>query len=302
MSAVPLSVRGAREIEAPVALRSYYREVRQRLIRDRIAVASVGVLLSIVVASLAAPVFTTHSPLQGDIAHRLMPIGTIGHFLGTDEQGRDMVARLLYGGRLSLLAGILPVLIATIVGTAIGALAGYVGRTVGAVLMRLMDVCYAFPAILLAIALVSSLGAGVANSVVALTIVFIPPISRVAESATRQVAVQEYVEAARLAGASPWLIVVDQVLPNIFSPVFVYASGLVGLSIVAASGLSYLGLGTAPPTPEWGAMLNSLQGSMYSQPIVVALPGFCIFVTSVASNVLSTSLRDALDVKGSDRI
>lgn len=301
MSTFPLSVERVPEAEDRAAPRSYFGEVRWRLVRDRSAVVAAGVLGLIVLASLAAPVLTAYDPLQGNIAHRLMPIGTPGHLLGTDEQGRDMVARLLYGGRLSLLAGILPVLIATLIGTAIGATAGYGGRIVGAVLMRVMDVCYAFPAILLAIALVSSLGAGMTNSVIALSIVFVPPISRVAESATRQVVVQEYVEAARLSGASAVLMIVDQVLPNIFSPIFVYASGLVGLSIVAASGLSYLGLGAVAPTPEWGAMLNNLQGSMYSQPIVVALPGFFIFATSIAFNTLSTSLRDALDVRTTGR-
>lgn len=301
MSTFPLSVERVPEAEDRAAPRSYFGEVRWRLVQDRSAVVAAGVLGLIVLASLAAPVLTAYDPLQGNIAHRLMPIGTPGHLLGTDEQGRDMVARLLYGGRLSLLAGILPVLIATLIGTAIGATAGYGGRIVGAVLMRVMDVCYAFPAILLAIALVSSLGAGMTNSVIALSIVFVPPISRVAESATRQVVVQEYVEAARLSGASAVLMIVDQVLPNIFSPIFVYASGLVGLSIVAASGLSYLGLGAVAPTPEWGAMLNNLQGSMYSQPIVVALPGFFIFATSIAFNTLSTSLRDALDVRTTGR-
>lgn len=299
--AIPLTLVPSRESEAEVAPHSYYDEVWQRFRQDRTAVVSLGVLVLIIVCALAAPLLTSHDPLQGDIAHRLLPIGAAGHILGTDEQGRDMLARLLYGARLSLLAGIVPVFLATIIGTGIGAIAGYAGRAVGAVLMRVMDVCYAFPAILLAIAMVASLGAGVGNSILALSIVFIPPIARVAESATRQVVVQEYIEAARVSGASTFLVIVDQLLPNVFSPIFVYASGLVGLSIVAASGLSYLGLGAAPPTPEWGAMLNSLQASIYVQPVVVALPGFLIFVTSVAFNALSNALRDALDVKGTTK-
>ncbi len=242
---------------------------------------------------------TSYDPLVGDVTARLRGIGTPDHLLGTDEQGRDIWTRLLFGGRLSLLTGIVPVLGATVLGTTIGAIAGFRGGKVGTLLMRIMDMCYAFPSILLAIALVASLGPGVVNSIIALTIVYIPPISRVAESATRQIVVQEYVEAARISGANPLQIVVYQLLPNIFSPIFVYASGLVGLAIVAGSGLSYLGLGAAPPAPEWGAMLSSLQGSIYQQPWVVALPGVFIFLTSVASNVLSNSLRDALDVKAS---
>jgi peptide/nickel transport system permease protein len=260
---------------------------------------ALGVLSGIVLAAVAAPVLAGYDPLVGDVAARLRSIGTPAHFLGTDEQGRDIWARLLYGGRLSLLTGIVPVLSATLIGTAIGAAAGYRGGWLGATLMRVMDMCYAFPSILLAIALVASLGPGVFNSIIALTIVYIPPVARVAESATRQIVVQEYVEAARVSGANPLQIIVYQLLPNIFSPIFVYASGLVGLAIVAGSGLSYLGLGAAPPAPEWGAMLSSLQGSIYQQPWVVALPGVFIFITSVASNVLSNSLRDALDARAS---
>ncbi len=279
--------------------RSYSSEVLRRFRADPTGLIALAALCTIILAAVAAPLLTSYDPLVGDVAARLRGIGTPDHLLGTDEQGRDIWTRLLFGGRLSLLTGIVPVLGATVLGTTIGAIAGFRGGKVGTLLMRVMDMCYAFPSILLAIALVASLGPGVVNSIIALTIVYIPPISRVAESATRQIVVQEYVEAARISGANPLQIVVYQLLPNIFSPIFVYASGLVGLAIVAGSGLSYLGLGAAPPAPEWGAMLSSLQGSIYQQPWVVALPGVFIFLTSVASNVLSNSLRDALDVKAS---
>ncbi len=279
--------------------RSYSSEVLRRFRTDPTGLIALAALCTIILAAVAAPLLTSYDPLVGDVAARLRGIGTPDHLLGTDEQGRDIWTRLLFGGRLSLLTGIVPVLGATVLGTTIGAIAGFRGGKVGTLLMRVMDMCYAFPSILLAIALVASLGPGVVNSIIALTIVYIPPISRVAESATRQIVVQEYIEAARISGANPLQIVVYQLLPNIFSPIFVYASGLVGLAIVAGSGLSYLGLGAAPPAPEWGAMLSSLQGSIYQQPWVVALPGVFIFLTSVASNVLSNSLRDALDVKAS---
>ena len=136
------------------------------------------------------------------------------------------------------------------------------------------------------------------SSIIALSIVFIPPIVRVAESATRQVVVHEYIEAARLSGAGPVQIIRSQILANIFSPIFVYASSLVGLSIVIASGLSFLGLGAKPPTPEWGYMLNSLRGTIYVQPWVAALPGLFIFLVAVSFNVLSDAFSDALDIKG----
>jgi peptide/nickel transport system permease protein len=280
-----------------VVPRSYLSEVRTRFLRKRAGVAAVAVLALIALTALAAPILTSYDPLVGRATERLLPIGTPGHILGTDEQGRDMLARLLYAGRLSLITGITPVLVATIFGTAVGAAAGYVRGPVGALLMRTMDMFYAFPAVMLAIAVAASLGPGVRNSILAISIVFIPPIARVAESATQRVVHLEYIEAARLSGASTPRIIVSQVLANIFNPIFVYASGLVGLSIVIASGLSFLGLGAKPPVPEWGYMLNNLRGAIYTQPWVAALPGLFIFVTSMACNVLSDALRDALDIK-----
>jgi peptide/nickel transport system permease protein len=298
-AAIPADVLRWRDSEQSVTPRSYYGEVVRRLLADRTAVFALGLLAAIIGSSALAMVLTPYDPIVGDVSARLRPIGTPDHILGTDEQGRDMLSRLLYGGQLSLLAGIIPVVIATTIGTLVGAVAAYMGKATGAVLMRIMDMSYAFPAILLAIAIASSLGAGVSSSIVALSIVFIPPISRVAESATRHVMVQEYIEAARISGANTLWVIGDQVLPNIFSPIFVYASSLVGLSILIASALSFIGLGSAPPAPEWGAMLSSLRPSVYTQPAVVALPGLLIFLTSVGFNMLSTSLRDALDVKHS---
>ena len=218
---------------------------------------AVSALVLLAVAAMVAPLLSPYDPLIGNATHRLLPIGSTGHPFGTDEQGRDMLTRLLYGGRLSLLTGMLPVIVSTVIGTAIGATAGYLRGLVGAILMRTMDMLYAFPAIMLAIAISASLGPGVTNSVLAISMVFIAPISRVAEAATRRVIVLEYIEAARLSGASTACILLSQVLPNIFNPIFVYASGLIGL-IVIASGLSFLGMGARPPVPEWGFMLNSL--------------------------------------------
>jgi peptide/nickel transport system permease protein len=280
-----------------VTPRSYTREVAQRFLRSKAGVVALAIILFMIAVALAGPLLMTHDPLAGNVADRLKPIGTSGHLLGTDEQGRDMLDRIIAGGRLSLLTGILPVFVATVIGTLIGATAGYIGGPLLTIVMRLMDVGYAFPALLLAIAVASSLGPGVSSSIIALSIVFIPPIVRVAESSTRQVIVQEYIEAARLSGAGTLTIVRSQILANIFSPIFVYASSLVGLSIVIASGLSFLGLGARPPTPEWGYMLNSLRETIYVQPWLAALPGLFIFVVAVSFNVLSDALNDALDIK-----
>jgi len=280
-----------------VAPRSYYREVVERIRRDPVAIGSSLIVGLIIASAIFAPLLSAYDPLQGSILERLLPVGSESHVLGTDEQGRDMLARLLYGGQLSLMAGLTPVLIATAIGTVIGAVAAFSGGPVEAALMRTMDVSYAFPALLLAIGIAAALGPGLTSTIVAITIVLIPPVSRVALTATRQVVVQEYVQAASIAGASPRQIIQYQLLPNIASPIFVYTSGLVGLAIVSAAGLSFLGLGAAPPAPEWGAMLNTMRGSVYVAPDVVALPGLMIFVTSIAFNVLSDCLRDALDVK-----
>lgn len=287
------------EAGAPGAPRAYAAEVRSRFCHNRAGVLALTVLVLLILAATLAPVLTSYDPMVGDVADRLKPIGTSGHVLGTDDQGRDMLARLLYGARLSLLAGFAPVLVATVVGTALGATAGYIGGAVRSVLMRSLDMFYALPAILLAIAIAASLGPGLLNVVISVSIVYVAPIARVAEAATRRVQVEEYIEAARMTGAGTREIVITQLLPNIFNPIFVYASGLVGLSMIIASSLSFLGLGSRPPTPEWGYMLNALRATIYVNPWVVALPGFMIFITSIAFNTLSDAIRDAMDMRGS---
>jgi peptide/nickel transport system permease protein len=229
--------------------------------------------------------------------NRLKPIGTDGFPLGTDELGRDMLSRLIVGARLSLFIGITPVLVAFAIGASIGILAGYAGGRVNTGIMRTIDVFYAFPSVLLAIALSGALGAGVLNSLIALTIVFIPPIARVAESVTTQVRGRDFVEAARASGAGAFTIVRVHVLGNVIGPVFVYATSLIAVSMILASGLSFLGLGVKPPEPEWGLMLNTLRTAIYSQPWIAALPGAMIFITSIAFNLLSDGLRSAMDVK-----
>ena len=200
--------------------------------------------------------------------------------------------------RLSLFIGITPVLCAFVLGTVIGIVAGYAGGLTNTLIMRTIDVFYAFPSVLLAIALSGALGAGVVNSLISLTIVFIPQIARVAESVTTQVRNRDYVEAARASGAGPFTIVRVHVLGNVLGPIFVYATSLIAVSMILASGLSFLGLGVKPPEPEWGLMLNTLRTAIYVQPWVAALPGVMIFVTSISFNILSDGLRTAMDNKG----
>jgi peptide/nickel transport system permease protein len=228
---------------------------------------------------------------------RLRWIGTPGYPLGTDELGRDMIARLIYGGRLSLFLGLSPVVIAFVIGTTLGVMAGYLGGFVNQIIMRTVDVFYAFPSVLLAIAISGALGAGIGNAILSLTIVFIPPIARVAESVTTQVRALDYVEAARASGVSSARIIRVHVLSNVLGTIFIYATGLVSVSIILASGLSFLGLGTKPPEPEWGLMLNTLRQAIYVNPYVAALPGVMIFMTSLSFNLLSDGLRSAMDVR-----
>jgi peptide/nickel transport system permease protein len=280
-----------------VQARPFWAQTWRRFLRNRAGVISLAILILLVGSAVFAPLLTSQDPLVGQPLDRLKGLFSPGHPLGTDEMGRDMVARLLYGGRLSLLAGFVPTVLATLIGTVIGTWAGFVRGAVGTVLMRIMDMLYAFPAILLAIAVGAALGPGLSNAIIAVTIVFIPPVARVAEQATRSVVIQEYMEAARLTGAGRYTLVRTQLLPNVMNDIVVYASGLVGVAMVIEASLSFLGLATRPPTPEWGYMLEGLRGSIYVAPLVVILPGIFIFVTSVAFNTASDALREAMNTR-----
>ena len=285
---------------APVevqASQGYWAGVGSRLLRDKVAVAAGLVLLAIVLAAICAPLLAPADPYKSSMLRRLKPIGDTVYLLGSDELGRDMASRLLYGGRLSLFMGVLPVLIAFVAGSALGIAAGYVGGRLNTAVMRTVDVFFAFPSVLLAIALSGALGAGILNSIVALTIVFVPQIARVAESVTTQIRTRDYVEAARTSGAGAFTIIRVHVLGNVLGPIFVYATSLVSVSMILASGLSFLGLGVKPPEPEWGLMLNTLRTAIYVQPMVAALPGAMIFLTSISFNLLSDGLRTAMEVR-----
>jgi peptide/nickel transport system permease protein len=275
----------------------YWTSVFARFRRDPVAVAAAFVVLALVLIAVLAPWIAPHDPYRSSVLRRLRPIGTENFPLGTDELGRDMLSRLVMGARLSLFMGVTPVIVAFVVGSTIGIVAGYVGGWLNSVIMRTIDVFYAFPSVLLAIALSGALGAGIGNALLSLTIVFIPPIARVAESVTTQIRSRDYVEAARASGANALTIVRVHVLGNALGPIFVYATSLISVAMILASGLSFLGLGVRPPEPEWGLMLNTLRTAIYVQPWVAALPGVMIFVTSIAFNLLSDGLRSAMDVK-----
>ncbi|MEQ5870707.1 ABC transporter permease [Sagittula sp. NFXS13] len=290
---------GAQAVEpAPIEKpQGYWSGVGARLVRDPLTMICAGVVLALILAAVFAPLLGLADPYKGSMIARLKPLGTEGHILGTDEQGRDMLARLIYGGRLTLFIGLMPVVLAFFIGSALGITAGYVGGLTNTIIMRTVDVFFAFPSVLLAIAISGALGAGIANSLVSLTIVFIPPITRVAEAVTSGVRALDYIDAARATGANAWTVIRVHVIGNVLSPIFVYATSLTSVCMILAAGLSFLGIGVRPPEPEWGLMLNTLRSAIYVNPWLSALPGVMIFITSLCLNLLSDGLRSAMNVR-----
>jgi peptide/nickel transport system permease protein len=286
-----------REASPIPRVRGYWGNVWNRLRYDYVTLFFLLVILLIVLSAVFAPVLAPFDPNRASMAHRLKPLFWRDNLLGTDEQGRDILSRILYGGRVSLLMGILPVAAATVVGGLLGIVAGYAGGRVNTLIMRGMDIFFAFPSVLLAVAISGSLGGGMINQLITLTVVLTPPLCRVAETSASQIRGLDFVDAARASGAPALSILFDHVLVNAVSPVLVYASTLVSASILLASGLSFLGLGVSPPTPDWGLMLSTLREAIYVQPVVCATPGVAILITAIAFNLVSDGLRQAMDVK-----
>jgi peptide/nickel transport system permease protein len=272
----------------------YWQSVFSRLRRDPVAWLVGTVILALVLMAILGPHILPGDPFTTSMFKRLKPVGTAGFPLGTDELGRDLLSRLMLGARLSLFMGITPVILAFFIGASIGIVAGYAGGWVNSLIMRTIDVFYAFPSVLLAVAFSGALGAGVDNALISLTLVFVPQVARIAESVTTQVRNRDYIEAARASGASAFTIIRTQVLGNVLGPIFVFTTGLISVSMILASGLSFLGLGVSPPEPEWGLMLNTLRTAIYTQPLVSALPGAMIFITSISFNILADRMRVAM--------
>lgn len=293
----PSVFNAAQEAIPAQEVRSYWQSVGMRLRYDYVTLFFGAMVVLIILSAVFAPLLAPMDPYQESLLNRLKPIGTGEFLLGTDEIGRDILSRLLYGGRISLAMGIIPVFIATIVGGLLGVIAGFVGGKTNMLIMRTMDVFYAFPSILLAVAISGAMGGGVANGMISLTLIFIPALCRVAETATAQVRNLDYVEAARATGASSYSIIQAHILGNVLGPILIYSSSLVSVSILIASGLSFLGLGVTPPEPDWGLMLNTLRQSIYINPVVCALPGVAILITSICFNLVSDGLRTAMDVR-----
>ena len=264
-------------------------------IRDRQALAGLVIVAIAGGAAAAAPLISAWDPLKSVEVDRLSPPGTPGYLLGTDEQGRDILSRLIWGGRISLLVGIVPTVAAGIVALLLGLVAGYREGMLDHLIMRVLDVFFAFPLVLLAIAIVGVIGPGVGNQMFALAVVLAPYSTRVVRTATLSVKHLEFIEAVRALGAGNGRVLWRHLVPNVLPPLLVYTSTLVGLMIVASSGLSFLGLGVQPPTPDWGVMVGSGRLVIYRAAHVATIPGVIIVVVALGFNFIGDGLREALD-------
>ena len=263
--------------------------------RNRLAATGFVVILLAVVAALSAPWLPLPDPDAVETPNRLRPPLSPGHPLGTDEFGRDLGSRLVWGARVSLLAGVGTAALAMLVGVTLGILGGYYTGWIEMTVMRLTDILMAFPYVLLAIAIVAGLGPGLRNAMIAIAIVGFPLYTRLVRSVVLSVREREFVEAARALGSGDLVILGRHVVPHLVSPVIVAFSLDVGAKILATAGLSFLGLGTQPPTADWGSMLATGRQFVILRPHVVLLPGLAIFVMVLALNLVGDAVRDALD-------
>lgn len=262
--------------------------------RNRFALAGAVFLVLIVAAGLLAPVITTYDPNDQDLLARLESPSS-EHWLGTDELGRDVFTRLVYGARISLFIGLIGTAGGVLFGTVLGLISGFFGGWTDTLSMRLVDIMYAFPGILLAILIVAVMGTGLSNLIIALTIWGIPTLSRIVRSNVLTLKSQDFVEAANTIGASRSRIMFRHLLPNSMAPIIVYATLGVAGALLTAAGLGFLGLGVQPPTAEWGAMLSVGRRYLREAPHLMIFPGLLIFITVVSLNLIGDALRDALD-------
>ncbi len=268
--------------------------VLRRAASTRLAPVGVAVVLLAIVTALFAPALSPHDPLKQDLGNTLAA-PSLAHLLGTDNVGRDVLARVIWGTRVSLVAGFVAVALATLAGGLIGLVAGYWGGRADGVLMRLMDAVLSFPPLVLALALGAVLGAGLTGVLIALGVVYTPTFARLTRGQVLSITAREYVEAARALGAPGWRIAWRHVLPNATAPIVVQASLSVAFAILAEASLSFLGLGIQPPAPSWGSMINAGRGYLQQAPWIVFGPGAALFVTVVGLNFVGDAIRDALD-------
>lgn len=288
--------------ELPVARvesRSRWKDFRRTFFSNHLAAFGTAVMAVFILMAIFAPLIAPYDPIGGQSLTEKFAGPSAAHPLGQDELGRDILSRVIFGARVSLTAGLAAVAFATVVGTLVGVTAGYVGRWVDSVLMRLMDVLLAFPSILLAIVIVTILGQGLTNAMLAVGIVNVPQIARVVRSAVISVRERDYVEAERALGASNARIVFSAVLPNSLAPLIVQSTLTLATAILDVAALSFLGLGAQAPTPEWGAMLTDAFRSGFGVFVngqhAIIFPGVAIALSVLSVNFIGDGLRDALD-------
>ena len=272
-----------------------------RIRRNRLAMAGLFIVGILLLVALLAPWIAPHDPLTQDLSRRLLPPGTPGNLLGTDDFGRDILSRIIHGARITLYIIALVALTAPTLGLLIGTIAGYFGGWIDAVLMRLTDIFLAFPRLILALALVAVLGPGIENAVLAIALTAWPPYARVARAETLTVRSSDYIAAIRLQGASAPRIIVGHVVPMCLPSVIIRVTLDMAGVILIAAGLGFLGLGVLPPIPEWGLMISSGRKFLFEQWWVATMPGLAIFIVSLGFNLLGDGLRDVLDPRSTTR-
>ena len=273
----------------------------QRIQRNRLAMAGLVIVAILLLVAAFAPLIAPHDPLTQDLTRRLLPPGTPGNLLGTDDFGRDILSRIIYGARITLYIIALVAVTAPVLGLLIGTVAGYFGGWIDAVLMRLTDIFLAFPRLILALALVAVLGPGIENAVLAIALTAWPPYARVARAETLTVRSSDYIAAIRLQGASSARIIAGHVVPMCLPSVIIRVTLDMAGVILIAAGLGFLGLGVLPPTPEWGLMISSGRKYLFEQWWVATMPGLAIFIVSLGFNLLGDGLRDVLDPRSASR-
>ncbi len=301
MSSVPAngnSGPGARPIDtAATMVRTPWSEFWRKFRKQHVALVALGFVLLLVLVAVLAPWIVPYDAENFFDYDRINAGPSLEHWFGVDPLGRDIFSRILMGARISLAAGFLSVVLGAIIGTAAGLLAGYYGGWWDRIVMRISDVLFAFPGILLALGVVAILGSSMTNVVVAVSVFSVPAFARLVRGNTLVLKNLTYIEATRSIGAPDRTILLRHILPGTVSSIVVYFTMRVGTSIITAASLSFLGMGAQPPTPEWGAMLNEARADMVTSPHVALFPSLAIFFTVLAFNLLGDALRDALDPK-----
>ncbi|WP_261131038.1 ABC transporter permease [Bacillus sp. Marseille-Q3570] len=268
--------------------------ITKRLLKNRLAVFGLIIIFIQALMAIFADWITTYPPIQQSLADSELPVFSEGHWLGTDNYGRDMWSRIVFGARISLVVGFASVILGLIGGITLGLISGYYKKLDG-IIMRFVDLLFAFPGILLAMLIIAMLGTSLVNVMIAISIWSIPTCARIVRGSVLSVKKQEYIVAMKSLGASNFRILIKHILPNCMAPIIVFATMRMATAILSTSALSFLGLGAQPPTPEWGAMIAAGQDFMWTSPHMTIVPGIAIMLVVFAFNVVGDGLRDALD-------